>query len=608
MYILKNKSNHLYDLKVFIFTLFLITFSGLIFYNLLPNTKFSVNTFFPINKFTQKVYLLESNDTLKYIKSLGYNKKAYLEKLNAFKKRLKKIGIDVKIINEDAISLLTPFDTILALDVFSLSKDNRKKLINFIKKGGNIFFNYHFAYFQDNKHYNGSKFIEKITGLKYLYSIKPQKGLFFTPKILSPIMLSSENSKRYDLIIYDPIPLFSSKNRAPDAILTNWGITSTPIIHNETIPLENAGVIWHGMYGKGSWIYCSFPLSSFLDMPINDFSLLMYNITNYLNNSISLAKYPYIDTKKAIFISEDTEYKYENMIRLSHLAQKYKIDTTLFCVASLAEKHKDITKEAASLPHIEIASHSYSHGKILGENDGIVKKEIVYSKEILEKIIGKKIYGFRPPREEIDKKMAYWLKKANYTYVMEKSKAYLLPKEEIDGLITIPRHGTDDYIYLINLDWDEDKILNRIIYELNFLTSLNALYTLSIHTHLLSYGKNIHLLEKVFKYISNRKDIKTFKGKNLAKRAKLFKNINLSYTKTISKIFITIENNNNKEVKNFTFRLYWHNLKTIDKIKPEILNIKVEEIERNTKEKYSDIRIKKLKPNSKLVLILPYKE
>ena len=390
--------------------------------------------------------------------------------------------------------------------------------------------------------------------------------------------------------------------------MTNWEIISTPLINNKPIPLENAGTIWHGMHGKGSWIYCSFPLSSFLDMHINDFSLLILNIINYLHNDISLAKYPYIDTKKAIFISEDTEYKYENMINYAYLAQKYKIDTTLFCVASLAERHKDITREAATLSHIEIGSHSYFHKKIVGENEETVKKEIVYSKEVLEKISNTKVYGFRPPREEIDEKMAYWLKKAGYTYVMEKAKEYLLPKEEIDGLITIPRHGTDDYIYLINLDWNEDKILNRIIFELNFLTTLNALYTLSTHTHLLNYGKNIKVIEKFFKYVSERKDIKTIKGKDLAKRAKLFKNIHLSYTKTFNQIFIEIKNGNYEEVKNFTFRLYWHNLKKIGEIKSEILNIKVEEIQRDNKEKFCDICVQKLKPNSNLTLILPYNE
>ena len=607
MYILKSRVD-LYALKFFIFLLFLIISSGVLFYNLLPNTKFSVNIFIPINKYMQKVYLLESNDTLTHLDLLGYDKNEYLRRLNDFKKRLQKIGIEVKTINEKDINSLTSLDTLLALDIFALSKESRNKIINFLKKGGNLLFNYNFAYFQEKKYYTGSNLIKEITGLDYVYDIKPQKGLFFTPKILSPIMLSSENSKRYDLIIYDPIPLFSSKNRAPDAILTNWEITSTPSIDNEPIPLENAGVIWHGMYGKGSWIYCSFPLYSFLDMSIDDFSLLISNMINYLNDAISIAKYPYIDIKKAIFISEDTEYKYENMINYAHLAQKYKIDTTLFCVASLAEKHKKITKEASSLSHIEIASHSYSHRKIVGENDEIIKKEIVHSKDVLEEIIEKKIYGFRPPREEIDKKMAYWLKEAKYTYVMEKSKSYLLPKEEIYGLITIPRHGTDDYIYLINLDWSENEILNRIIYETNLLTSLNALYTLSIHTHLLSYSNNINVIRKFFEYLSKRKDIKPLKGKELAKRAKLFKNIHLSYTRTMTKLLIAIENNNYKEVKNFTFRVYWHNLKNIGDVKSEILNIKAEEIKRNNNEKFSDIRVQKLKPNYKLTLILPYNE
>ena len=73
MYILKSRVD-LYALKFFIFLLFLIISSGVLFYNLLPNTKFSVNIFIPINKYMQKVYLLESNDTLTHLDLLGYDK------------------------------------------------------------------------------------------------------------------------------------------------------------------------------------------------------------------------------------------------------------------------------------------------------------------------------------------------------------------------------------------------------------------------------------------------------------------------------------------------------------------------------------------------------
>lgn len=607
MYILsrEQKVYNRYGPFVFFYIFLFIIISGTIFYNLLPDTKISSNILFSTQK-CSNVYILVSDETLKFLQDTGYNKDSYLDRLSKFKRRLEKIGVKYDVIRESNVDSLPATSTILALDIFALSKESSGAILNFLKRGGNLLFNYHFAYFQNKKIYQGSKLIEAITGLRYIKNVKNKKGLFFIPKILSPIMLSNEDAKRFDLILYDSIPLFESKENTPDAVLTNWAVTSTPMFDNKKVPMKQAGIVWHGLYGKGSWIYFSFPLYSFLDMPLNEFELLMKNITNYLNEPVSLAKYPYLDTKKAIFISEDTEYKYENLKRYATLAQKYGIDTTLFCVANLAEQYSDITKEVAAFSHIEIGSHSYSHTKISGENEKKVEKEIAYSKKVLEDITGEKVYGFRPPREEIDEKMIYWLRESGYLYTMERSKDYLLPKEEIPGLITLPRHGTDDYIYLINLDWDKDAILNQIIYETELLTSFNVLYTLSIHTHLLSYKNNINIVEKFFKYLQTRKDIKPLKGRDLAIRARQLKNIDLFYKKNLKNIFVNIENRNDTSVKNFTFRLYWHNLKKIGKISSEILNIKVEEIKRDKKEKFSDIRVKELKPNSVITLIIPY--
>ncbi|WP_457563355.1 polysaccharide deacetylase family protein, partial [Caminibacter pacificus] len=236
--------------------------------------------------------------------------------------------------------------------------------------------------------------------------------------------MSSQKTKRLDIVLYekDSLDLFHSNN-TPDAIITNWAITSTPKIDDKEIPVNDAGVIWHGLYGKGKWFYFSFPLYVFLDMPINDFKFLFNNIINYFQNNITVVPYPYIDHKSVIFISEDTEYKYENMINFTKLAKEKDINVTLFCVADLAMKYPKITREAATFPNVEIGSHSLTHTKIMGTNEEKVKKEILSSKEILEKISGQKVYGFRPPREEIDKLMEIWLRKAGYIYVMEKTKS-----------------------------------------------------------------------------------------------------------------------------------------------------------------------------------------
>jgi hypothetical protein len=275
----------------------------------------------------------------------------------------------------------------------------------------------------------------------------------------------------------------------------------------------------------------------------------------------------------------------------------------MFCVAKLALANKQITKEASNFPTVEIGSHSFTHSKIQGAPIKKVIKEIKGSKEVLEKITGKKIYGFRPPREEIDKNMAKLLRESNYKYVMEKTKPYLLPEQEYNNLITIPRHGTDDYIYLMNLDWDKKQILNNIIQETKMLTSLNGLYTLSVHTHLLSYKSNIDVTIKYFEFLNANKNIHPLKGIDIANRAKWNRNISFKLVKLNNKTFLYINNNNDIKIKNFSFRIYWPNLKSISVI-PELSNVKIKILQNNTQQKYTDIRIDNLKPKSKMSLIL----
>lgn len=188
---------------------------------------------------------------------------------------------------------------------------------------------------------------------------------------------------------------------------------------------------------------------------------------------------------------------------------------------------------------------------------------------------------------------------------MEKTKAFLLPRYEYYHLIDIPRHGTDDYTYLVYLDWNKTQILKKIIQETNMLTSLNALYTLSVHTHLLSYKTNISVENQYFNYLNKHKNIKTFKGYQLAKRAIWLSNIYLSYKKVGDMIILNVTNNNDEKIRNFSFRIYWPNAR-ITSVTPELINVKISKIAQNDERKYTDYKINTLMPKSTVSFIIKY--
>jgi len=597
-------SSKKYSILVFLFLFGLITISGYVFYQMWP--RYTKNySMIPLIKQPHTIYLLNSKDNLElFFSKMNLSSDNYLNNIKKFKQKLTNLGYEVKVINENKIASLKPHDILIAFDEYAISNKHFKELKEFIKKGGNFIFNYHFGYLNENK-FLKAKRIEEITNLKLLKeTISKDDTLFFIPKLLSPVGMSSQNARRYDIVLYgnDVLPLFESKT-TPDAILTNWSVTATPLIKNHLLDINKSGVMWHGLYGKGKWFYISMPLYVFLDMPKDEFNLIFKNIITYLQNPITAIAYPFIDSKKVVFISEDTEYKYENMLPFSRLAKEYDINVTLFCVARLAKQYKDMTKEVSTYPNIEIGSHSYSHTKIMGTNEEKVKKEIVGSKEIIENIIGKKIYGFRPPREEIDKLMTYWLINSGYIYVMEKIKPYLLPKETSPNFFTIPRHGTDDYTYIIELDWNKNQILNKIIQETILLTKMNALYTLSVHTHLLSYKSNLDVSKRYFKYLNTQKDIKTLKGIDIAKRANILKNLQIKADNFQNKTTLKITNNSIYPIINGKFRIYHPNM-DIKSITPELFQTKLKII--NSNKEYSDVEISKIPPKTTTIIFIEY--
>ena len=560
------------------------------------------------------IYLLSSNDT----KSMLKNPQYYDQNIKKFTERLVKQGYLVKVIDEDQIPTLPKKSVLFALDVTYLSPQHLKELTNFLYNGGNLLFNFTFAY-QYGGQWRGPKVIEEITGLQPIKGIpavskKRDEIFFMTLRALSPlIQWDYRYARRMDLALYDPLPVFTSKTLTPDAVLTNWEVTNLPYLKevNHQMTFKEAGVIWHGKYGKGNWVYLNFPSYSLLEMPADYFRLFIDNTITFFLNDITISPYPFLKYKRMVFVSEDTEYKYPNLAHFVDVAHQYDINVTAFCVARLAEKYPQITRQAAALPNVEIGSHSYSHTKIMGEPLPKVIKEIKGSKEILDKIIGRnEVVGFRPPREEIDQIMRKELVKAGYIYTMEKTKPQLLPYVTlIDGkpLWTLPRHGTDDYMYLIDLNWDKKDILKQIIRETTLLGELNGLYTLSVHTHLLSYGTNISILEEYFKYLRAH-HIPTLKGKDIARDSELLRNIKFSIKTSQRQIVITIANYNKTAVKDLTFRVYTHNLKRVLSITPLYLNLgdnsNIEVVARNGEEHYIDIRVKYIKPDSKYGVVL----
>ncbi len=92
---------------------------------------------------------------------------------------------------------------------------------------------------------------------------------------------------------------------------------------------------------------------------------------------------------------------------ISNLLDKYDVEATFFTVGYVAEKHPELIEELKSRGH-EIASHSYSHPDLRTMTRESFETDLTKSLEILRKLSGEKILGFRAPYFSISRQN-FWV-------------------------------------------------------------------------------------------------------------------------------------------------------------------------------------------------------
>jgi len=597
-----------YGLKIlFSFIILLILLSFTSFY-LIQN--YYSKSFFNMST-PEDLYFLDSN-TLKAM----YNKNNmdytnHEKEIAYFQKLAQDQHYTIHTISADKLQNIPKDSFLIALDMMSLSKKEITDIEQFVNNGGKILFNFTSGFLDKSLNYRSDNLVHQITGFTLnpkinTIKIDSQSSTFLSTRLASPLTQNLPMGQAIDFNVYDPLPIFDvQKKIKPDAYLTTWAQTNyINISKKQELNAEESALIWHGTKGKGKWIYFTFPSYVFMQTPQHFYTELFKGMLSYLKNTISIVPYPYIDSKNIVFVSEDTEYKFENLKHFYDISLKHKFPVTAFCVAKLAKEHPLLMKEVASSPYLEIGSHSYSHAKIVGQSDAVYKKETLGSKKILEKLTGKKVIGFRAPREEIDEKLTQLLNIGGYKYTLYQTENRLTPFFNQNGVLIIPRHATDDYSYLIQLDWSSQQILDNMIKELNTVINLDGIYTLSVHTHLMAYGTNIQILDKFFHYVQSNPNMHAMNGKMIYKRINQRRYLKFSTKITAKKIIVTLVNNNKDSVKNLHYELFVDPTITLENVESEIVGLDVQ-LKKRADHQYL-LLVKSLKPRSKITLFLNY--
>ncbi|MBU1994670.1 polysaccharide deacetylase family protein [bacterium] len=558
----------------------------------------------------ENVYFLKSNTLMNMHALSNMNYDDYTNRMKQFKEFCHKNGYATHDIDSDKLLSLEKNSILVALDMMALSEEEMRSLESFVQNGGKLLFNYTSGFIGPTMKNNEKNLVSRITGLTTNEDFSTVKfdsnsTSFLSMRLMSPLAKYLPRGKSLDLTLYDYIPLFvTPEGLEADAYATNWSQdTYSKIPQNRVLNKNESGLLWHGNNAKGKWIYFSFPSYVFMDSSKYMYIELFRAMLEKLNNDIDIVPYTYIDALNAVFVSEDTEYKYENLEQFYNVAIKHSFPVTVFCVAGLAKEHQELMKKISKNKFIEIGSHSYTHEKIIGQSNEVYEKETLGAKKYLDELTQQDVIGFRPPREEIDDKMIDYLQRGGYKYMVSNGSDLLAPYYMHDTIV-IPRHGTDDYAYFINLDWNTDQILNEMKKQANMITGLNGIYTMSTHSHLMGLGSNIKIIDNFFEYINNQKEMTPMNGEMLYKRIKQKLNLQLETKVTLKKIVVNIANNNETEVENMHYDIHVNSDIEITGVESEIIGIKTT-IKKVGLGRYI-LKISSLQPKSQTVLFMNY--
>ncbi len=555
-----------------------------------------------------KAYFLKSKNLENMYDKYDMDYGDYEKRIEYFNDALGRYGYDVADVSSENLDTIKKDSILFVLDMMSLSSREIAQIDAFVRQGGNLVFNFTSGFVDPSLKYQKTNLVKTIAGLKLSPKhnmIKFKKGNFpfLTARLLSPLSKYTPKGKGVDLILYDAIPIYKTK-QAADAYLTNWTQTNyAKVDKNHMLGVDESGTIWHGNKGKGKWIYFSFPSYVFSQGGNSKYENLFHGMLEYLNKKMTVMMYPYIDAKNGVFVSEDTEFKFENIGKFAAVAKKHRFPVTAFCTAKLALQHKKMMHTIGKHNVFEIGSHSYTHKQIVGEKDAVYEREIVDSKKALSRFTKQEIIGFRAPREETDKKMIELLKDANYKYILGEANNVLYPMFK-HGILVISKHATDDYSYFINLDWSAAQVLNQMKKEVNVITRLNGLYTLSTHTHLTSFGSNINITDHFLAYVKQQKQMTPLNGKMIYDRVKKRLHIDTQTKVTDKNLVLTISNDNRQTVKNVHYEI------TVDPdikllgTRSEIIGLKTKLVKKNNTTYV--LTVKRLNPKSKIVLFVHY--
>ncbi|MEI7905160.1 MAG: polysaccharide deacetylase family protein, partial [Candidatus Firestonebacteria bacterium] len=191
----------------------------------------------------------------------------------------------------------------------------------------------------------------------------------------------------------------------------------SPVIYQKRLTSAESGIV-HGKYIAARFVWLGFTMGSVTGNLADQkaWQQLLDNIFDYVSGSPIVYKDRWYKGKRTVAVfAEDTEDKFENALNAVTLLKEKDIPATFFCVPELAAQYPKVFEKIWKDKNFEVGLHGIDVYQ--GQTPELQEKRLKSGKEILEKLSGKKLRGFRPPLAIYDKNTLEALLKLDYEYV-----------------------------------------------------------------------------------------------------------------------------------------------------------------------------------------------
>ncbi len=536
-----------------------------------------------------EVAVLDSDYSKKYLNTL--KDRSFTNLSDVWSEMLEGLGVDFERVTDPMLEKgIEGFDVLVLPASVCLSQPQRESIHRFLEAGNGVIATWATGVRDEMGIWKGWEFVMELTGIKVWGETREQKkGIgYFVFKGGEVLSSSIPPGFKIELGTYDT-GILATSPRA-DSYYSNWRLEPVASPQNGTY----YSAITHREFNGGRIVWYGFNLA----LPKRNresgeaLRILVENSVRYAARHpvAALTAWPLNETS-AVTFGIDSERDFSNVKGTVDLFGRNEVPATFFCVSSMAEEHRDITRRISTIG--EVASHGDRHEKFLGESTEIQAVRLALSKESLVTLTGKPIEGFRPPEEMFDESTIEATEQEGFRYIVANFKDHdgfdrAVPNLMGTGrnLVHIPRIGLDDY-WLVAMDDSLDQRdstaevssnhsgehFDALKRDFNRSHSLGGLYLMSIHSHLLSSPDKIGLLENIINYIKSKNAWIATSGE-IARWWTMRDHIRIR-TELVSwrRIALYISSLNEETVENFSVKLSLpYHPKSIS-VNPELVNL-----------------------------------